>query len=57
MKLFCHQLRAEQLIFWRSREAAVFLFLFPLMLFVLLASVFGDGDRGEPAGRDFLSPA
>jgi len=41
--LFVHQLRAEQLIFWRSREAAIFVFLFPPLLFVLLASVFGEG--------------
>ena len=27
MRLFWHQLRAEQLLFWRSREAAVFIFL------------------------------
>ena len=43
MTLFWHQLRAEQLTFWRSREAAIFVFLFPPLLFVLLASVFGDG--------------
>ncbi len=30
MRLFFHQLRTEQLVFWRSREAAVFVFLFPL---------------------------
>jgi ABC-2 type transport system permease protein len=47
--LFVHQLRAEQLIFWRSREAAIFVFLFPPLLFVLLASVFGDGlEDGRP---------
>ncbi|HYK07681.1 MAG TPA: ABC transporter permease [Gaiellaceae bacterium] len=43
MTLFWHQLRAEQLTFWRSREAAIFVFLFPPLLFVLLASVFGEG--------------
>ena len=42
MSLWVHQLRAEQLIFWRSREAAIFVFLFPPLLFVLLASVFGE---------------
>lgn len=41
MRLFRHQLRAEQLVFWRSREAAVFIFIFPPMLFLLLASVYG----------------
>ena len=40
MRLFMHQLRAEQLLFWRSREAAFFIFIFPLILFVLLASVY-----------------
>jgi ABC-2 type transport system permease protein len=50
--LFVHQLRAEQLIFWRSREAAIFVFLFPPLLFVLLASVFGEGseDASELVG-------
>ena len=43
MTLFWHQLKSEQLVFWRSREAAIFVFLFPPLLFVLLASVFGDG--------------
>ena len=50
MSLLAHQLRFEQLIFWRTREAAVFVFLFPPLLFVLLASVFGDGTvEGQPA--------
>ena len=43
MTLFWHQVRSEQLVFWRSREAAIFVFLFPPLLFVLLAAVFGDG--------------
>jgi ABC-2 type transport system permease protein len=42
VRLFLHQLRAEQLIFWRSRESAFFVFLFPPLLFVLLASAFGE---------------
>jgi hypothetical protein len=36
LRLFLHQLRSEQLLFWRSKEAAGFIFLFPLLLFVLL---------------------
>jgi ABC-2 type transport system permease protein len=39
-RLFFHQLRAEQLVFWRSREAAFFIFLFPLLLLVLLGSLY-----------------
>jgi ABC-2 type transport system permease protein len=37
-----HQLRFEQKTFWRSREAAVFIFVFPLLLYALLGSVYGD---------------
>ena len=49
MSLFVHQVRSEQLLFWRSREAAIFVFLFPPLLFVLLASVYGEGtENGRP---------
>ena len=40
--LFAHQLRGEQRLYWRSRELAFFTFLFPLLIFVLLGSVYGD---------------
>lgn len=46
MKLFWHQLRSEQLLFWRSREAAVFTFIFPLLLFTLLGSVYEGTSHG-----------
>ena len=49
MRLFGHQLRAEQLVFWRSREAAVFVFLFPLILFALLTAVYNGRIYGRPA--------
>ena len=49
MTLFAHQLRAEQLVFWRSREAAVFIFIFPPMLFILLGSVYDGTIDGHPA--------
>ena len=55
MRLCLHQLRAEQLLFWRNREAAIFVFLFPPLLFVLLASVFGGTGDGDPAAS--CSPA
>ena len=42
MRLFRHQLRGEQRLYWRSRELAFFTFLFPLLIFVLLGSVYGD---------------
>ena len=48
MRLFWHQLRWEQLVFWRSREAAVFVFLFPLLLFALLTAVYNGTIYGAP---------
>ena len=49
MRLLWHQLRYEQLVFWRSREAAVFVFLFPLLLFALLTAVYNGKIYGRPA--------
>jgi ABC-2 type transport system permease protein len=42
VKLFVHTLRNEQRLYWRSRELAFFTFLFPVLIFVLLGSVYGD---------------
>lgn len=55
MRLFLHQLRYEQLLFWRSKEAALFIFLFPLLLFVLLGSVYSGRIYGVPAPQALLS--
>ncbi len=55
MKLFLHQLRNEQLLFWRSREAAFFVFTFPLILFVLLSSVYQGTYVGRPAAWAVLA--
>jgi len=55
VRLFAHQLRAEQLVFWRSREAAIFIFLFPLLLYVLLGSVYSGDIYGVPAPRALLA--
>jgi ABC-2 type transport system permease protein len=59
MSLLVHQLLFEQRIFWRSREAAIFIFIFPLLLYVLLSSVYGDevelGDEILPAGDVLLA--
>jgi ABC-2 type transport system permease protein len=54
-RLFLHQLRSEQLVFWRSREAAFFIFLFPLLLFVLLGSVYSAPFQGVPASWAVLA--
>ena len=55
MRLFVHQLRAEQLQFWRSREAAIFIFVFPMLLFVLLGSVYNGTISGHPAPEVLLA--
>jgi ABC-2 type transport system permease protein len=39
--LLLHQLRNEQRLYWRSHELAFFTFLFPVLIFVLLGSVYG----------------
>jgi ABC-2 type transport system permease protein len=55
MRLFRHQLRLEQLVFWRSRESAVFVFLFPLLLFTLLTAVYTGRIYGHPASWALLA--
>jgi ABC-2 type transport system permease protein len=55
MSLLAHQLRTEQLVFWRSREAAVFIFIFPPMLFLLLGSVYDGTIDGRPAANVLLA--
>jgi ABC-2 type transport system permease protein len=54
MRLFLHELRAQQLLFWRNREAAFFSFLFPIILLVLLGSVYGDGTIEGVRGSTYL---
>ncbi|MBD0337659.1 MAG: ABC transporter permease [Thermoleophilia bacterium] len=48
MRLFLHQLRADQLVFWRNRESAIFVYLFPVLLFLLLGTVYGGTYEGRP---------
>ena len=54
MRLFLHELRVQQLLFWRNREAAFFSFLFPIILLVLLGSVYGDGRIEGVRGSTYL---
>ena len=54
-RLFVHQIRSEQLVFWRSREAAFFIFLFPLLLFVLLGSVYSGKFERVPVAWAVLA--
>jgi ABC-2 type transport system permease protein len=55
VRLFLHELRNQQLVFWRSKEAALFIFLFPLLLFLLLGSVYTGKIYGVPAPQALLA--
>jgi ABC-2 type transport system permease protein len=52
--LLLHQLRFEQLSFWRTREAAFFIFAFPVLLLLLLGSVYDGEIEGHPAANWLL---
>jgi ABC-2 type transport system permease protein len=39
-----HHFRGEQRLFWRSHELAFFTFIFPIIILVLLGSVYGDDE-------------
>jgi ABC-2 type transport system permease protein len=54
VNVFVHQVRSEQLLFWRSREAAIFVFLFPVMLLLLLGAVYDGEIDGHPAASWLL---
>ena len=55
MKILAHQLVYEQRLFWRSREAAVFIFIFPILLYALLVSVYSDDIDGVPSADVLLA--
>ncbi len=42
MKLFLHEVRTEQLLFWRNREAAFFTFFLPILFFLIFGSIYGN---------------
>lgn len=54
MRLFRHEFRAQQRLFWRSRELAFFTFMLPLILFILLGSVYGKDKIDGFKGSDYL---
>jgi ABC-2 type transport system permease protein len=54
VRLLGHQLRGEQLLFWRSRELAFFTFLLPILFFVLLGSVYGGDTIDRVKGSSYL---
>jgi ABC-2 type transport system permease protein len=54
VRLLLHQFRAEQRLFWRSRELAFFTFLLPIVFYLMLASAYGDEDIEGVGGYQFL---
>ena len=54
MRVFLHQLRAEQKLFWRTRELAFFTFLLPILFFLLLGSAYGDDEINGVSGYQYL---
>jgi ABC-2 type transport system permease protein len=52
--LFLHELRTEQLIFWRNREAAFFTFFLPIIFFLVFGSIYGDDHIAGVRGAAFL---
>jgi ABC-2 type transport system permease protein len=54
VRLFLHELRAQQRLFWRSRELAFFTFMLPIILFFLLGSTYGDDEIEGVRGADYL---
>jgi len=54
VRLFLHQLKAEQRLFWRSRELAFFTFLLPILFFLLLGSAYGDDEINGVDGYQYL---
>jgi ABC-2 type transport system permease protein len=53
-RLFVHEVRAQQLLFWRSHEAAFFTVLLPIIFLLLLGSVYGDEEIDGIDGSTYL---
>jgi ABC-2 type transport system permease protein len=54
VRLFLHQFRAEQKLFWRSSELAFFTFLLPIIFLFLLGYAYGDEEIDGVRGYNFL---
>jgi ABC-2 type transport system permease protein len=54
MRLFLHEVRVEQRLFWRNREAAFFTFFLPVIFFLVFGSIYGDSNISGIRGASFL---
>ena len=50
MSLVLHQLRFDQKVFWRNPAAVFFTVLFPVLLLLIFAVVFGDAKIADEGG-------
>ncbi len=60
LKLLAHQIRFEQLSFWRNPQAAFFTFVFPVVIIAIFGAVFGGGGENEfffgMSGMQYYTP-
>jgi ABC-2 type transport system permease protein len=54
MRLFLHELKTEQMLFWRNREAAFFTFFLPVIFFLVFGSIYGNDTISGIRGAAFL---
>ncbi|MEU6556966.1 ABC transporter permease [Streptomyces sp. NPDC046915] len=47
LRLLCHQIRYEQLSFWRNPQSAFFTFVFPVVVMTIFGGLFGDIGKSE----------
>jgi len=52
--VFLRELRNQQRLYWRSREAAFFTFVMPIIFLLLLGSVYGNDDIDGIKGSTYL---
>jgi ABC-2 type transport system permease protein len=41
VRLLAHEIRTQQLLFWRNRESAIFTFLLPIVFFLMFGAIYG----------------
>jgi ABC-2 type transport system permease protein len=52
--LFWHELKTEQVLFWRNREAAFFTFFLPVIFFLIFGAIYGSDTIDGVHGASFL---
>ena len=48
--MLAHQVRYEQLSFWRNPQSAIFTFIFPVVFIVIMGALFGGGGKSSYFG-------